>query len=30
VQPVDRPRIRVELGASGERVLYHVWAVQGP
>jgi hypothetical protein len=30
VPPVDGSRIRVELGASGERVLYHVWAVQGP
>jgi len=30
VPPVKRPRIVVELGASGERVLYHAWAVQGP
>jgi hypothetical protein len=28
VPPVERSRVRVELGASGERVLYHVWAVQ--
>jgi hypothetical protein len=28
--PADRPSVRVELGESGERVLYHVWAVQGP
>jgi hypothetical protein len=30
VPPVDRTSIRVELGESGERVFYHVWAVQGP
>jgi hypothetical protein len=30
VPPVERPRIVVELGPSGERVLYHAWAVQGP
>jgi len=27
--PLEHSRVRVELGASGERVLYHVWAVQG-
>jgi hypothetical protein len=30
VPPAARSSIRVELGPSGERVLYHVWAVQGP
>jgi hypothetical protein len=30
VPPVERRRIVVELGPSGERVLYHAWAVQGP
>jgi len=30
VPPATRSSIRVELGASGERVLFHVWAVQGP
>ena len=30
VPPVSRSSIRVQLGPSGERVLYHVWAVQGP
>ena len=29
VRPVDRSRIVIELGPSGERVLYHAWAVQG-
>ncbi|HEV8549664.1 MAG TPA: hypothetical protein VGQ57_11565, partial [Polyangiaceae bacterium] len=29
VKPVTSTRIRVELGPSGERVLYHAWAVQG-
>lgn len=29
VPPAQHSRIRVELGASGERVLYHAWAVQG-
>ncbi|HTQ04703.1 MAG TPA: hypothetical protein VMI54_12645, partial [Polyangiaceae bacterium] len=29
VPPVEHSRIRVELGESGERVLYHAWAVQG-
>jgi hypothetical protein len=28
VPPVRRSRIRIELGPSGERVLYHAWAVQ--
>lgn len=28
VPPVERSRVRVELGPSDERVLYHVWAVQ--
>ena len=27
--PLEHSRVRVELGGSGERVLYHVWAVQG-
>jgi hypothetical protein len=27
--PLEHSRLRVELGVSGERVLYHVWAVQG-
>ena len=30
VPPATHSSIRVELGPSGERVLYHVWAVQGP
>lgn len=29
VPPVQKARIVVELGASGERVLYHAWAIQG-
>jgi len=28
VPPVQKSRIRVELGESGERVLYHAWAIQ--